>query len=162
MLFRSQGLIWDGTNWTPTTVASPIEADPVYTADKPNILTFSVGDARYLPNVALAGDVTGNITNNTVVKIQGRSVSSNTPTNGYVLTWSTALNMWIPQPVSANQAPESDPVYSADKANILTNGATAGGDLAGTYPSPSLRNNSVTSSKLASGIPVSKIGRAHV
>lgn len=44
----------------------------------------------------LAGDVTGAPGSNSVGKIRGFSVSSAAPTDGYVLTWSSASSQWQP------------------------------------------------------------------
>ncbi len=46
--------------------------------------------------ITLNGDVIGQSNNNTVIKLQGNAVSNLVPTDGYVLTWSTAQNSWIP------------------------------------------------------------------
>jgi hypothetical protein len=46
-----------------------------------------------LPN--LAGDVTGTITSNTVVKLQGVAVSSSSPTNGQALVYTNSSTHWI-------------------------------------------------------------------
>lgn len=40
-----------------------------------------------------------NITAATVVAIQGESISTITPTDGYVLTWSTGDGYWTPKPI---------------------------------------------------------------
>ncbi len=52
--------------------------------------------------VTLTGDVIGPSNNNLVIKLQGNAVSNIIPTDGYVLTWSTALNEWIPFPISGS------------------------------------------------------------
>lgn len=53
----------------------------------------------------LAGDVTGSLSSNTVVRIQGRSVSSSAPSSGQILKWDAVNNVWTP-------APDSGPVTS--------------------------------------------------
>ena len=45
----------------------------------------------------LGGDVTGTLGANTVVKLQGRAVSSAAPSDGYVLTWSASGSDWVGQ-----------------------------------------------------------------
>jgi len=45
----------------------------------------------------LAGDVTGPINANTVVKLQNRTLAATLPTNGQVLTWNNGLSQWEPQ-----------------------------------------------------------------
>lgn len=47
---------------------------------------------------SLAGDVTGSITSNTVVKLQNNAIASTAPTDGYVLTWVGSHNDWEPIP----------------------------------------------------------------
>lgn len=59
---------------------------------------------------AAGGDLTGNATSQTVVGIQGRSVSSTAPADGEVLKWNATATAWAP---------------SADS------GFSAGGDLSG-------------------------------
>ena len=54
--------------------------------------------------VTLNGDVIGQSNANTVIKLQGNNVSDIVPTDGYVLTWSTALNEWIPFPTSGSSS----------------------------------------------------------
>ena len=46
--------------------------------------------------VQLAGDITTPVTAPTVVGLQGNAVSSATPGNGQVLTWSNTNNSWAP------------------------------------------------------------------
>lgn len=51
-------------------------------------------------NLAIAGDVTGNLGAATVAKLQGRSISTTTPTHGQVLMWDANISSWIPQTFS--------------------------------------------------------------
>ena len=66
------------------------------------ILTWKNGSSEWIAqpapattSVTMAGDVTGSSNANTVVKIQGISVSNSTPLDGYVLTYSSAGSDWI-------------------------------------------------------------------
>jgi hypothetical protein len=51
--------------------------------------------ANTLPNATHTGDATGSSVL-TVVKIQGKSVSVNTPANGQVLKWNSTASLWQP------------------------------------------------------------------
>jgi hypothetical protein len=50
------------------------------------------------------GDLSGTSTNQTVIKIQGRSVSSAAPSDGYVLTWVAANSDWEPKAASSSSS----------------------------------------------------------
>jgi hypothetical protein len=64
----------------------------------------------------VGGDLSGSLPNPSVVKIQGKSVSSTVPTSGQVLSWNGSA--WTPTTVAL--------------------GGAAGGDLSGTYPNPTV------------------------
>ena len=66
----------------------------------------------------LAGDVTGAIGSNTVVKLQGRAVASTTPTDGYVLTWSDSGNNWFPQATAQTIVDGQDFAFSNTSSDI--------------------------------------------
>jgi hypothetical protein len=50
----------------------------------------------------LGGDVTGDIANTTVGKLQGRAVASTAPSDAQALVWSAANNQWQPGTVSGS------------------------------------------------------------
>jgi hypothetical protein len=62
------------------------------------------GKASTTHTHTLAGDVTGDISSNTVTKIQNRAVSSTAPSDTQALVWSAANNQWQPSNVSGSGA----------------------------------------------------------
>ena len=86
-------------------------------------LTWDTGSSTWIsdkpiPGGAAAGDLSGTYPKPVVAKLQTRDVDSGTPTDGYALTWSTSGSKWL----------SSKPIP----------GGTAGGNLSGTYPNPSV------------------------
>jgi hypothetical protein len=68
-----QYLGFNGSTWTPATISS-----------------------SFPPSGVAGGDLAGSYPNPTVAKLQGRSVASITPQNGYVLTWNSTNIDWEP------------------------------------------------------------------
>lgn len=50
--------------------------------------------------VVFGGDLSGTLTSQTVIGIQGNPITNNSPANGDVLTWNSGLGSWNPQPSS--------------------------------------------------------------
>jgi photosystem II stability/assembly factor-like uncharacterized protein len=103
------------------------------------VLTWVNSSSQWQPKVAVggvpsgsaSGDLSGSYPSPTVAKLQGKAVSSGTPTDGYVLTWNNSSSQWQPK-AAAGGAPSG----------------SASGDLSGSYPSPTvakLQGNSVLS-----------------
>src|SRR5688572_15550525 len=88
------------------------------------------------PNGTAGGDLTGSFPNPIVNKIQNTAVSNTAPANGQVLKFNGT--QWVPA---------TDNVGSGGGSPT----GSAGGDLQGNYPDPSLAAGSVTTPKIDNG-----------
>jgi len=88
------------------------------------------------PNGTAGGDLTGSFPNPVVNKIQSTAVSNTAPLNGQVLKFNGI--QWVPA---------TDIVGTGGGSPT----GSAGGDLQGNYPDPSLASGSVTTPKIANG-----------
>ena len=70
-------------------------------------------NAKSAENVSLSGDVNGYANTNTVQKIQGLDVSTNTPADGQVLKWDAVSSAWIPNDDALGAAGSADGVVDS-------------------------------------------------
>lgn len=96
-------LAGDVTGMAATTVVAALQGIAVSTTDPTTDQVLKYNGTQWAPatlsavtSVTLGGDVTGNSATATVAKLQGRTVASTSPTNGYVLTWNNGASQWEP------------------------------------------------------------------
>ncbi|MBX3039260.1 MAG: tail fiber domain-containing protein [Bdellovibrionaceae bacterium] len=105
---------------------------------------------------SLSGDVTGGQSSTKVVKLQNRDVLDSAPSEGQVLTWNHANSRWEPKAIPAAAAPAWTDITG--RPTSLPPNGLATGDLTGSYPNPTIADNSVTGTKIADGgVAFSKI-----
>jgi hypothetical protein len=151
--FSGQVLKWNGTTWQPANDAVGTgTGGTTYTAgtgifiDAQNRIN-NTGDTNAADDITTSssatGDVSGTFSTLSVNRLQGRTISSATPTIGQVLKWNGTS--WSP---STDDTGTSGTTYiagtgiSIDAQNRISNtGVTStnvGNDLSGTLPNPSV------------------------
>jgi len=135
-----------GWEWATVQALSTLEA-------------YSTGGSGGPPSGPASGDLGGTYPSPIVDGLQGRYVASTAPSNGEVLTWNNAQSRWEPAPGGgggsttflnltdtpssySGQANKLVAVNGSANALVFVTGAAptgaASGDLAGTYPSPTV------------------------
>jgi hypothetical protein len=99
-----QVLAWNGTQWAPQTinagVASAFGRTGAVTAQTGDYTFAQIGGTLSASQVpATGGDLSGQLTAATVVKLQGRPVGATTPVTGQALVWNGS--QWAPQTINA-------------------------------------------------------------
>lgn len=140
---------WQVTVTTVTTYwVSVVFNEKRYWAFYPLVSTNVVG--------AAGGDLSGTYPNPTVAKIRGHNVATTAPTANEALIWTGSNTRYAPLKV-ATVVHVASPLSATTTSGIeliqLTNGVwTAGGDLSGTYPNPTvvkIQGHAVTSASPA-------------
>lgn len=125
-----QALVWNGSSWTPTTLASltPLVPDPTGTygtsTSIPVVTVDGYGRTTSVSTVALdasgqamGGDVTGTVGASTVQRLQGRTLSNAAPSDGFALIWNATASRWEPQAVTTPPlVPDPQGTYGSSTA----------------------------------------------
>lgn len=147
---------WNGLTDVPAGFADNVDNDTVYGGKSPVVIsggTISLDpaplDTSYInAGEAAGGDLAGTFPSPIVDGLRGRPVSSSAPQPGQVLLWNSSS--WAPTYIT-----DSDTTYSAGTGlslsattfslnlsytdpRYINSGEAAGGDLAGSFPSPTV------------------------
>ncbi len=85
-------------------------------------------------STTLAGDVTGPTGANSVVQIQGRSVSASAPQDGQTLVWSASAAQWQPQPSAGGGAGMTAQLGDFNAVRVNGTTLTIGGNCSAQTP----------------------------
>lgn len=96
---NGQVLKWDGIEWNPAD-----DLNTLYTAGSGISITGNVinniGDIDASDDITTStlagGDLSGNYPNPSVIKLQGRNVSTTAPVSGQLLRWNSTTSTWEP------------------------------------------------------------------
>lgn len=99
---------------------SPSGFSRIYFDKNTNTLKISENGGSYEDLIFFAGgDLSGSPTHQTVIGLQGKSISSVSPSNGNVLTWVSVNNQWEPQPAAVSFLANGDLSGSAINQTVI-------------------------------------------
>ena len=152
-----QALVWDGSAWSPTTLAElvPLFPDPtgtygsatsipVVTVDQYGRTTGVTTAAINVSGESVGGDLSGTIGNATVEALQGRAVDNTAPSDGFALIWNATASEWQPQAVTTPPlSPDPQGTYGSSTAIPVVTVNDKGYVTGVTTASPDVSGNSV-------------------
>ena len=145
-----QVLKWNGTAWLPANDDTGTGGGTTYTAGTGISISGNTITNTGVTSANVGGDLSGTLSNAFVTGLRGLSISATSPTTGQFLGWDGA--QWIARtPTSGGTNYTAGTGISISGTTISNTGltnTTAGGDLSGTLPTPSvigLRGQSIAS-----------------